>query len=155
MHPSGPPNRSPSRLTELVSRMREAGWEPSAEEVAEALWLARWAEAGVHETATADPAPDGDREGQSAAEPPGRREPPPDRGAPGDEIGPGAPAERAAPLSTVSLYAPDRHGGAPSSAFPVRAPAASTLPGLLGLQRAMRPLLGYRPRLPSVPRVLD
>jgi hypothetical protein len=37
----------------------------------------------------------------------------------------------------------------------VRAPAASTLPGLLGLQRSLRPLVGYRPRVQSVTRVLD
>ncbi|WP_314172040.1 SAV_2336 N-terminal domain-related protein [Streptomyces winkii] len=156
MHRSGLPHPAESRLADLISRMREAGWEPSAEEVAEALWLARWASADADEAVSPDPVPDGEEEGEAAAEPsrPGSQ-PPPDERPSEDETGARPPARHTPSLSTVSLYAPDRHGGAPSSAFPVRAPAASTLPGLLGLQRAMRPLLGYRSRVPSVTRVLD
>jgi tetratricopeptide (TPR) repeat protein len=161
MHSEGLPDRparqppqthaAAGRLPEFIARLREAGWEPTAEEVAEALWLARWTGTDVREDAP--PSPAGEEE--AAADPASLPSPsvppasPADRGA-----DPPAPvwAERSAP---VSLYAPDRHGGTPPRAFAVRAPAASTLPGLLGFQRAMRPLLGYRPQLPAAPGPLD
>ncbi|QPP06629.1 tetratricopeptide repeat protein [Streptomyces bathyalis] len=151
--PSGLPHRAGSRLAALVSRMREAGWEPTAEEVADALWLARWADPGAREVTQPAPVQDGEEAAEAAGDLYGHRRqmPAPETDEP--ESRSPAPGRRAATpsRSTVSLYAPDRHGGAPGSAFPVRAPAASTLPGLLGMQRALRPLLGYRPRLPSLP----
>ncbi|MCT2591809.1 tetratricopeptide repeat protein [Streptomyces sp. N2-109] len=144
-----PRRRQPAGLAELIERLREAGGEPTALELAEALWLA-------HRTAPfaggADPARGG--------EPPQTGSVPPDASAPQLLDPPAAPppeaphglTEQSAP---VSLYAPDRYGGRPDLAFPVHAPAASTLPGLLGLQRALRPLMGYRPQLPPVSGPLD
>ncbi|SCK31299.1 tetratricopeptide repeat protein [Streptomyces sp. WMMB 322] len=155
MDPIGPPHRAGPQLAELVSRMRQAGWDPSAEEVAEALWLARWTDPGSRDPAPPASVADGTSQEGGAAAAPSRLGHSSDRQPTGSEAGSGPLAQGAPSPSTVSLYAPDRHGGAPGRAFPVRAPAASTLPGLLGLQRAMRPLLGYRPRPASVPRVLD
>lgn len=137
-------------LAELIARLREAGWDPTAEEVAEAVWLARLQNADEREAA---PSPVADGPGADGA--PWRPPPASPSSQPHDREGelPGhSGAERSAP---VSLYAPARHGGAPPRAFPVRAPAASTLPGLLGLQRALRPLYGFRPRQPSAPGPLD
>lgn len=157
MDPSGAPQRAEPRLAELVSRMRGAGWDPSAEEVAEALWLARFADPVVYEAPSEGSAPDGDEAAGSAGPPPGpgRRPSAPRTDEPEPDSTHTSSSGRAPAPSTVSLYAPERHSGAPGGAFPVRAPAASTLPGLLGLQRAMRPLLGYRSGLPSAPSVLD
>ncbi|MGH3312315.1 MAG: SAV_2336 N-terminal domain-related protein, partial [Streptomyces sp.] len=142
------------RVAELVARLRGAGWEPTAQEVAEALWLARWTapdareEAGravagrAGDAATGASAPEGPPSVRTPEQPPARAL---SRTA-------HAGAERSAP---VSLYAPARHGGAPGGTFAVRAPAAAALPGLLGYQRALRPLLGYRPQLPPAPGSLD
>ncbi|MGW7515846.1 SAV_2336 N-terminal domain-related protein [Streptomyces sp. NPDC054796] len=146
---STPPDRRlTGRLAELITRLREAGWDPTAEEVAEAIWLARWTGEAPEEAepvlaelpyTTGEPRRQGSRE-----------QAPSHAAARGDRTL--TQDERASP---VSLYAPGRHGGGPPRAFPVRAPAAGTLSGLLGLQRALRPLLGYRPPLPPVPGPLD
>lgn len=157
--PQGRSRRPEPRLPELVSRLRATGWDPTAQEVAEALWLARWADPGAGEAEPADAVPEG---GAPAAPPqekpaPRRRRPGGTRERSDPPSGTGAVPERLPSVSTVSLYAPDRHGGGAGggTAFPVRAPAASTLPGLLELQRSMRPLLGYRPPLPAFGSVLD
>ncbi|OEV11574.1 SAV_2336 N-terminal domain-related protein, partial [Streptomyces nanshensis] len=149
MDARGLPPDAEAQVTELVSRLRAAGWEPSAEEVAEALWLARRIGVRPPETAEASVPRQAPASGESAGRPPRSTGPAGTDPAPRERD---VPEKRSPP---VSLYAPVRHGGAPGGAFPVRAPAASTLPGLLGFQRALRPLAGYRPRLPSVPRVLD
>ncbi|MFF8724992.1 SAV_2336 N-terminal domain-related protein [Streptomyces sp. NPDC015171] len=138
------------RLDELIGKLRQGGLQPTAEEVADALWLARRLGA----------APPGD-----GAQPPGSPAPGAGRGGPGSPpgaertdaepgaavpAGPGTPARpRAqAPAPAVALHTP---GGAPPggseaapAAFPVRAPAAGALPGLLGLQKALRLLGRYR-----------
>lgn len=144
-----PGRRQPARLAELIERLRTAGGDPSALELAEALWLARRITPAPGDTGPphGDP-PVAEPEPSDRTAPP-TPEPPPERGPYGAPYG---LAERSAP---VSLYAPDRHGGRPDLAFPVRVPAASLLPGLLGLQRALRPLLGYRPQLPPVAGPLD
>lgn len=138
-----------AELAELVARLRAVGWDPSSEEIAEALWLARWTGRDPHGAPgeppaqprtpgehTPAPAPPAWSEGASRAAP----EAPP--------VGP----ERTAP---VSLYAPLRHRGAMTGGFPVRAPAAGALSGLLELQHALRPLHGYRPPLPPTTGALD
>lgn len=136
-------------LTELVARLRAAGWDPSSEEVAEALWLARW---------TGQRSPGAPGEGPTGPGHPGIRPLPPEPPvrpradpAPPPEAPPVGP-ERSAP---VSLYAPLRHGGAMTGGFPVRAPAAGALSGLLELQHALRPLHGYRAPLPPATGELD
>jgi len=146
-----------ARVVELVRRLRAAGWDPSPEQVAEALWLAAWIEPEPPGAATAFTgrlaAPD-ELPASAASAPPDSEQ----------RNGSGTDAEwarsrdrsedrlRTAP---VSLYAPDRHAGASGTGFPVRAPAVGTLPGLLGLQRALRPLVGYDPRLPADDGPLD
>jgi hypothetical protein len=158
MDPNGPAEqgrsqRPESRLPELVARLREAGWDPTAEEIAEALWLARWTGPAGGGAEARESAAGGDRGDGEPVGPQRSRTIGEDR----DETPShsGTSAGRVPAPSTVSLYAPDRHAGALGSSFPVRAPAASTLPGLLDWQRAMRPLLGYRPPLPAVTSVLD
>lgn len=153
-----------ARLADLVRRLRAAGWDPAAEQVAEALWLARWIEPEARD-AERSPA---DRLATAEELPAPASSAPRERVGDGDRVVPEEDAERAgdrargrAPFgdrlrtAPVSLYAPDRHAGAPGSAFPVRAPAVGTLPGLLGLQRALRPLIGYDPRLPIDDGPLD
>ncbi|OEJ25055.1 hypothetical protein BGM19_25100 [Streptomyces agglomeratus] len=139
-------------LGELVGRLRSGGLDPTAEEVADAVWLAQWLPSDRTPTgASGDPREPGEdtgggrsgREGRTTA-PPGR----PGAGTGADDPGP-SPAS-----GPVSLYAPGGGGGdgpggpraaagAARPGFPVRAPAAAALPGLLGLQRALRPLRHY------------
>ncbi|MGI5348868.1 SAV_2336 N-terminal domain-related protein [Streptomyces sp. CA-250714] len=145
-----PPRQSVRDVAELVARLRSAGWNPSSEEIAEALWLARF---GV---GRAGEGPDADSTGPRY---PGNRTPQPEPPMPPaedhDATDPGetpSVPERTAP---VSLFAPRRHGGAPPAGFPVRAPAAGALSGLLELQHALRPLHGYRPPLPPAVGALD
>ncbi|WP_405612358.1 SAV_2336 N-terminal domain-related protein [Streptomyces sp. NBC_01508] len=147
--PSGgpPPGRSDGshRLAELVGRLRAAGREVSARELAEALWLARL---------TAPPPRTGDRPEhhapptarpafpETALQPPAEATVPPPRPDPAPRS-----AEHTAPLS---LYAPSGSDAVPTRSFPIRAPATGALSGLPGLQRALRPLRGYRPPVPPV-----
>lgn len=165
MDPNGPGAQgrsrpSESRLPEFVSRLRATGWDPTAQEIAEALWFARWAEPGAGgeaEDADAVRGEDGTAAPREEGPPP-RRPSSAHRGRDEPLSRTGALTERLPAVSTVSLYAPDRHGGGgggAGTAFPVRAPAASTLPGLLELQRGMRPLTKYRPPLPTVESVLN
>ncbi|MEV4443770.1 SAV_2336 N-terminal domain-related protein, partial [Streptomyces sp. NPDC049577] len=79
-------------------------------------------------------------------------------GRPGPPDGPGAgrPTERAERSGPVALYADGGGGtGGPAESFPIRVPMAASLPGLLGLQRALRPLRGYRPLAAPAPGPLD
>ncbi|MFF3290726.1 SAV_2336 N-terminal domain-related protein [Streptomyces sp. NPDC003023] len=137
-------------LAELVSRMRATGLEPSAEGLADALWLAR--------LTTESRPPAG---GPPAGEPLSR----PSAGTPADTTRPGTgaplPGARPGPHTTehtapVSLYVPSAPDAAPVRSFPIRAPATAALSGLLDLQRSLRPLRGYRPPVPPAPgRELD
>ncbi|MEU5838444.1 SAV_2336 N-terminal domain-related protein [Streptomyces diacarni] len=137
-------------VAQLVARLRAAGWEPSSEEVAEALWLARFTAPGQADAAagaTGSPRTESGALPSQPSAPPAHE----DEETEPDEA-PAAATERTAP---VSLFAPRRHGGAPSPGFPVRAPAAGSLSGLLELQHALRPLHGYRPPLPPATGGLD
>ncbi|MFF5974371.1 SAV_2336 N-terminal domain-related protein [Streptomyces sp. NPDC012769] len=154
-------------LEELTRRLRAGGQDPTAEEVADAVWLAQWlpradpAGPGDH-PARCGPAEDGHGDpGPPRPEPSADRRDPaiptpatPDPRAPDD---PSAPPSRAA--ETVDLALPPvggraRTGGViagPGAALPVRAPGANALPGLLGLQKALRPLRHYATHLPARP----
>ncbi|MGW0559450.1 SAV_2336 N-terminal domain-related protein [Streptomyces sp. NPDC003016] len=133
-------------LGELVGRLRSGGLDPTAEEVADAVWLARWLPPGR----TPAGAPGGPLEEDRGAGRTGRTTRPDPAGAgPDPGAGSGVPGLSQGPGSgsgPVSLYAPGGRSraagaaGAAGPAFPVRAPAAAALPGLLGLQRALRPL---------------
>ncbi|MEU1228658.1 SAV_2336 N-terminal domain-related protein [Streptomyces sp. NPDC005828] len=144
-------------LEELTRRLRAGGTDPSAEAVADALWLSQW----LPEPETPDPEPPSRAEGGDAetARPVGEGRDPANREeAPAPT--PAAPPERTAGRESVALHT--RAGAGPAdgvrrgggvgtgrgAALSVRAPGANALPGLLGLQKALRPLRGYAPAPP-------
>ncbi|WP_371654669.1 MULTISPECIES: SAV_2336 N-terminal domain-related protein [unclassified Streptomyces] len=152
-------------LTALVARLREAEIQPTAQELADALWLAGFA------GPLARPRPQGPDAVRPVTGGPGVK--PPD---PVDGAGP-APAERVrehtpgGPVvrtyqGQADLFTPGPGtgpgpgggaGGAPGGSDGVRvaAPAAATLPEPLALQRALRPLQHYRPPARTAARRLD
>jgi tetratricopeptide (TPR) repeat protein len=116
-------------IDRLVGRLWEAGLSPTAEELAEALWLARFLSAAP---------------GQPTAEAPAHPEPPPEEGlAMGGAAT--APVERSTPdlpprpAAGVGMYlpVPDR---APADRTVIRAPTVPAIPHQLQLLRALRPL---------------
>ncbi|GGP53424.1 SAV_2336 N-terminal domain-related protein [Streptomyces melanogenes] len=144
-----------STLTALVARLREAEIQPTAQELADALWLAGFA---GPLTRPRPQVPDGVR---PIASGPGVKPPDPvDAGpAPAERVpeqgASGGPAVR--PYEgRADLFTPGpgpgtgpggEAGGLPGGSDGVRvaAPAAATLPEPLALQRALRPLQHYRP----------
>ncbi|MGW2743318.1 SAV_2336 N-terminal domain-related protein [Streptomyces sp. NPDC001450] len=130
------------RLDELIGKLRQGGLDLTAEDVADAVWLARRLGAAPPRDAPGPPgtAPahraDGDAEAlpsDPAATP--VADPPRSRA-----DAPAAPV----PLLTPGLTPRPRADSATPAAFPVRAPAAGALPGLLGLEKALRALGRYR-----------
>ncbi|MET8828272.1 SAV_2336 N-terminal domain-related protein [Streptomyces sp. NPDC004610] len=132
-------------LESLARRLREAGFAPDAEELADALWLARH----LPGTAATPPVPDPRPADPGPSDPPEPVRPAPatpdeaslavparapgtDRRGPGPGPGPGAPASGAA-------------GHTAAAVVDARVPTASVLPDPLALQRALRPLARYRP----------
>lgn len=174
-------------LEELTRRLRAGGQDPTAEEVADAVWLAQWlpraapdpadgavdeGNGGAEDGRAGDSGhPRGPEEGRdpatgqgggdlgdplSGAGADGERVPGHDIGAgQGAGLGPGAaatpgdgarPARSSDDVDIALLVGPRGHGGARterSRTLPVRAPGANALPGLLGLQKALRPLRHY------------
>ncbi|MET9374575.1 SAV_2336 N-terminal domain-related protein [Streptomyces sp. NPDC002992] len=172
-------------LEELTRRLRAGGQDPTAEEVADAVWLAQWLPRsardpadgsadgptggafdgafdgsgnGPGENPTADrppgegrdpaigdaTAPRTDTDPRSDGERgPGRHDADPDARTGADGAGPG----RTSDTVGLSLHVRARESGGArterSRALPVRAPGANALPGLLGLQKALRPLRHY------------
>ncbi|MET9842552.1 SAV_2336 N-terminal domain-related protein [Streptomyces virginiae] len=135
-------------VRELAALLRAAGLDPSAEELADALWLA------------------GHIRGPGPALPGAR--------GPGTETDPEDPAaEPAEPVRAdtdaedpVRLYAPGAHhageaeGGTPDESpeeygIPVRVPGAAALPRILDVQRALRALQRHRPPAPPTRLVID
>ncbi|MGW0753922.1 SAV_2336 N-terminal domain-related protein, partial [Streptomyces sp. NPDC002587] len=137
-----------SGIRELAVLLRRAGLDPSAEELADALWLAGRisgpgrsapaAEASVPEPETDDPV--------SSLVDPERVEPEAD--------------------DPVRLYPPGTRRGGESEAelggespgergVPVRVPRAAALPRILEIQRALRALQRHRPPAPPTRMVLD
>ncbi|MDR3034166.1 MAG: hypothetical protein LBV78_13820, partial [Kitasatospora sp.] len=151
-------------IAELVARLRGIGLDPDAEELCDALWLARWA-------CPADPVrPAGS--GQDAPERPARSaawgvrpgEPLPG----GDRVLDRPRTDPPGPLpyeegsdQRIALYPVPRHGGlrgrgqGRTAALPVGVPVAPAFPKPLELQRALRPLQGYRSAAPPRRTVLD
>ncbi|MER7412638.1 SAV_2336 N-terminal domain-related protein [Streptomyces cacaoi] len=149
----GPVAELAARLAALPGRREEgADGGPSARELAELLWLARH----VPPAGGGTPAPPGDdtaADGPAPPPPGGRPKPPADE----PETEPGGRRETAEPEpATAGLRSgrpvPPQRGRTPETgdgprlrAVPVRAPAATVLPGVPELQRALRPLQGYQP----------
>ncbi|MFI9719259.1 SAV_2336 N-terminal domain-related protein [Streptomyces sp. NPDC052396] len=145
------------RLHQLIARLRAAALDLTAEQIADAVWLARWMTAREEPRCPAGPGP------AAAGPASGPRQPELATGAPpAPSAAPAAPAatRRAERTAPVSLYAEGR-AEAPArprerpEVFPVRVPAAGALPGLLGLQRSLRPLRGYRSLAAPLPGPLD
>ncbi|MFD8412820.1 SAV_2336 N-terminal domain-related protein [Streptomyces sp. NPDC059650] len=151
--PAGPPAPAgrhapaPPEIRDLAGLLRAAGLDPSAEELADALWLAG---------RIGPPAP--------AAAPAGAARPP-RRPAPRDQPPPeeGPPPAVHPPEDPVRLYAARLRGAAaedpaalPGGAgVPVRVPGAAALPRILEIQRALRSLQRHRPPGPPTRLVLD
>ncbi|MEV6552555.1 SAV_2336 N-terminal domain-related protein [Streptomyces sp. NPDC051597] len=156
-----------STLTALVARLREAEIQPTAQELADALWLAQFA------GPLARPRPQ-----VSEAVPPvagglGVKPPDPAEGAgpaPAEHLldqgVPGGPTASPGYGDKTDLFTPgpgtgpgrdaeDAHPRAWSDGVRVAAPAAATLPEPLALQRALRPLQHYRPPARTTGRHLD
>ncbi|GAA0577851.1 SAV_2336 N-terminal domain-related protein [Streptomyces crystallinus] len=155
-----------STLTALVARLREAEIQPTAQELADALWLADFA------GPLARPRPQVPEAVPPVAGGPGVKPPDPVEGVPPlpAEPDPGRPGHGGHPVRTyegrADLFTPGPgagHGpggdgtGAPGAPDGVRvaAPVAATLPEPLALQRALRPLQHYRPPARSTGRRLD
>ncbi|MFD7261199.1 SAV_2336 N-terminal domain-related protein [Streptomyces sp. NPDC059874] len=144
------PDPAAPRIRELAALLGAAGLDPSAEEIADALWLAgrmRRPAEGPQAAPARVPAPEAEAE-----EPVG---PPP--------VEPERPEPEAE--DQVRLYAPGAHrpteaeaDGAEfpgESGVPVRVPGAAALPRILDIQRALRALQRHRPPAPPTRRVLD
>ncbi|WP_327737360.1 SAV_2336 family protein [Streptomyces nojiriensis] len=136
-------------VRELAALLLAAGLDPSAGELADALWLAGHI-GGPAQAAPGGPGPGGAR---TAPEEPG--------GEPAEPVR--ADAEADAP---VGLYAPgaaradgadgERPGESPEEyGVPVRVPAAAALPRILDIQRALRALQRHRPPGPPTRLVMD
>ncbi|WP_369233413.1 SAV_2336 N-terminal domain-related protein [Streptomyces sp. R21] len=146
---SAPASGVSAELTALVARMREADIPPSVEELADALWLARWLPAP--ERPSAAPVPTG---------PAGPRPPTGtgDGGLPAPPPTPYQPHSESRPADRAGLFAPgpgDETAAGTPAMRPVRVPAAPALPEPLALQRGLRPLQRYRAPVRPVPRTLD
>ncbi|MGW5423087.1 SAV_2336 N-terminal domain-related protein [Streptomyces sp. NPDC003943] len=158
------------QLEELTRRLRAAGQDLTAEEVADAVWLAQWLPRADPEVRAGDPVPgpplsagpgqhgDSGRTGGAAGPGPAdhRRDPAIGDTVPPDASDPEGPAVTPARRpETVDLRlsggARPRTGAGIGAALPVRAPGANALPGLLGLQKALRPLRRYATGLPVRP----
>ncbi|MFF4018243.1 SAV_2336 N-terminal domain-related protein [Streptomyces sp. NPDC001843] len=154
------PEGTADPIAELVARLRLVGLDPDTEGLSDALWLARWARpAQVSD-------PDGSPQAGGAGPTDGTGKPPPlitperTKGTPRPE--PPAPSSYSTRADgSVPLYPPTRGGAgrgrAPgrASALPVGVPVAPVLPAPLELQRALRPLQGYRSAAPPLRKELD
>ncbi|WP_105975860.1 SAV_2336 N-terminal domain-related protein [Streptomyces geranii] len=145
------------QLAELAERLRALGGvEPSARELAEALWLARFV-GGATAPAGAEPeVPEGGADLAASGRtspvgpPPGSR--PGFRARPTDPTDPTEPADPVADRTRLHADRPRADGtpgaqpaDADSDFVRVRVPSATALPNPLALQRALRPLQHYRP----------
>jgi hypothetical protein len=162
--PSGS-HRTPSGgdpIAELIAGMRQIGLDPDAEQLCDTLWLARWARP--------TDAVEGDEAERGSAPPSGApttgRDPVPGRPDPRGDT-PVPPGDRPEPPPSegadrrVALYpvprdgAPQLRGRGRATALPVGVPAAPAFPAPLELQRALRPLQGYRTAAPPLRTTLD
>lgn len=153
-------DRTADPIAELITRLRGIGLDPDAEELCDILWLARWARPAHGDAEPFRPTAPGvlSREhrqgiGDSAAPAPApdARRPLPAQEPAHDEQG-----DRRVALYPVPQRGAGRTGGAGhATALPVGVPAAPAFPSPLELQRALRPLQGYRSPAPPLRSVLD
>ncbi|MEU3662338.1 SAV_2336 N-terminal domain-related protein [Streptomyces sp. NPDC032940] len=140
------------QVGELAERLRALGAEPSARELAEALWLARYVSPAAMSAGRSGDGEPGGGGGEPDSRPP--------------HSAPGTPDTAPAPLDAAPtrLHAerPDPDGPRPAGTGPadpdavrVRVPMATALPYPLGLQRALRPLQHYRPPVRAAALHLD
>ncbi|MFJ3822318.1 SAV_2336 N-terminal domain-related protein [Streptomyces nodosus] len=158
---AGPPVPSAGDpIAELVTVLREIGLDPDGVQLCDALWLARWTRPVPHGEPTQEqpPGPAGPSvppartrfSGGTVTEPPRSRPVPPE-----------PPPYQGENHPRVALYPVPPHGGehgrgrTRTSALPVGVPVAPALPSPLELQRALRPLQGYRSAAPPLRSVLD
>ncbi|WP_405857515.1 SAV_2336 family protein [Streptomyces sp. NBC_00090] len=179
-------------LEELTRRLRAGGQDPTAEDIADAVWLSRWLPAASRESPESPDSDQGSGQepsrrsspGESSGDPrlPTEERDPANRDAHGERSGDGSTAPDSVSLvtstgATGGNGGPGGHGGQGGhrgpgghgdhrgtggaggdadpgdtdsagrtergATLPVRAPGANALPGLLGLQKALRPLRGY------------
>ncbi|WP_053691781.1 SAV_2336 N-terminal domain-related protein [Streptomyces sp. WM6372] len=138
----------PAALRDLAGLLRAAGLDPTAEELADALWLA----GRIAPTGSAAP-------GRDRTAPP--RRPRKAGEAPPAEEEPVRPEPE--PEDPVRLYASRVLGAVAEEAaefpagagVPVRVPGAAALPRILEIQRALRALQRHRPPGPPTRLVLD
>jgi len=165
-------------IAELIARLRQIGLDPDAEQLCDTLWLARWA----RPTDAVAPA-EGNAPSSGAPSRPGRH-PVPERAAPRGPA-PAAPWTRPEPQPagggdrSVRLYPVPLDGGPQDQetgqgrgkgegqrqqygygqgrgrALPIGVPAAPAFAAPIELQRALRPLQGYRTAAPPLRTVLD
>ncbi|MER7462118.1 SAV_2336 N-terminal domain-related protein [Streptomyces sp. NPDC097981] len=146
MSPDRPP--VPAAIRDLAALLRAAGLDPTAEELADALWLAGRigppCPAAPERDLTAPP-----RRPRTAGDaPPPEEEPVRPEPEPEDPVR--LYASRV--LGTVAEEAAEFPGGA---GVPVRVPGAAALPRILEIQRALRALQRHRPPGPPTRLVLD
>ncbi|MGW9375872.1 SAV_2336 N-terminal domain-related protein, partial [Streptomyces xanthophaeus] len=135
-------------IRELAALLRAAGIDPTAEELADALWLAgKIGRPGPAGPEVAEPAVQADAEDPVSL--------------PGEPVRGTEPARPEAE-EPVSLYAAgERRGAAAGSELPeevgvpVRVPRAAALPRILEIQRALRALQRHRAPGPPTRLVLD
>ncbi|MEU4727078.1 SAV_2336 N-terminal domain-related protein [Streptomyces sp. NPDC023588] len=141
------PSAGSSGIRDLAALLRAAGLDPSAEELADALWLAGHIRGRSRVAPGPPPGPE-----EEAEDPVTEREQP--------------VREEAEAEDPVRLYAPGqrRAGGAEGASqgespeeygVPVRVPGAAALPRILAVQRALRALQRHRPPAPPTRLVLD
>jgi tetratricopeptide (TPR) repeat protein len=153
-------------LPALVARLREAGLDPDAAQLRDALWLARQTGREQEQRPSgADPGatPAAGDPLDSDRQLPGRRPPghtDDDRGAPPDDVSRPRPGPVPDPGQRIALYPVPADQGrrrppGGAAALTLGVPAAPVLPSPLELQRALRPLQRYRPAAPPLRRTLD
>lgn len=178
------PGRRPARprpadpVSALVLALRGAGLDPDAENLGDALWLANTLQGpeaeAEDESRAAQGADAASGAGEGSGDVPAPPEtPPPGPAEPGAEPdgGPGRPhaLDDADDAGTVALYLEPQDTGASATGtangrpgpadrlrgLPVGVPAAPAFGSSLALQRALRPLQGYRTAGTRLRTVLD
>ncbi|MFF8266134.1 SAV_2336 N-terminal domain-related protein [Streptomyces sp. NPDC016562] len=141
------PSAGSSGIRDLAALLRAAGLDPSAEELADALWLAGHIRGPARVVPGPPPGPE-----EEAGDPVTEREEP--------------VREEPEAEDPVRLYAPGQRraggteGASPEESpeeygVPVRVPGAAALPRILAVQRALRALQRHRPPAPPTRLVLD